>query len=72
MSNQEAIDIIIEDIKIHRQWLDWNIENEEHIDECDVCWQTQKVAGDAEWHREWLHKYDVVYTALKENNDNSK
>jgi len=66
MSDKElAINIILEDAEIHRGWLKWNVDHEEHINNCSECKIVQKTAGDAEWHREWISKYEVVYKALK-------
>jgi len=61
-----ALAIIEEDVDIHRRWVAWNIENEEHINTCSECKIIQNTAGNVEWHTTWLNKYEVVYKTLKE------
>lgn len=48
---QRAIRYIEECKKIHQQWIEYDVE--------------VKIAGDKEWHKKWVRKYNVVLSELK-------
>lgn len=63
-AREQAIEAIKDARQAHVDWIEFI---EEHPDKASKPQARIKTAGDAEHHRDWVEKYDVVLKVLKED-----
>ncbi len=68
----QCLEILREDMNIHMKWIEWNVKNERHINDCQECKLVQGVAGNGEHHAEWAGKYAFLIDTLEEFNGSNQ